>query len=150
MYDAFGWAPPATVDKFVTLRLSPVDDEGFFELTSSNELNTALLNLLLPTNTALGRMLDETDVDSELEHKLESMSQTVAETQYRLDPILDVKVIKSDDRYAKSGIDFDWVVNEIESKKIQFQIFFLDPLLVSNSQDDQHSVEVEILDERAF
>ena len=59
-------------------------------------------------------------------------------------------VVYSEDGSPASDISFDWVVTDIEDYKITFQIDFDDPIMVSNSIYELHSIRVNILEELAF
>ena len=99
------------------------------------------MKILLPTTDELKRRLDDED---------DAVETSTVNASRKINPILSVHVVNSDTESTVSNIDFDWTVTDITDKALQFKLDFLEPILVSNSQDSMHRVEVEVLDDRAF
>ena len=98
-----------------------VGELGRFDMISSRELNTVILNALLPNGenkTRIGRLLTEDEEDT------------------TIDPIMAVNVVRTNEEStnpAPSDIVYEWKVTEIKSYKLTFQIDFESPLGISNS-----------------
>ena len=116
-----------------------VNDLGEFEMLSNKELNTIVLNALLPVQ----------EDKNKVSRQLEANSGT-PEAKRRIDPVLSLDVVYSSDGLPASDIGFDWVVTAVDDYKLTFQIDFDDPILVSNSIYEYNSLKVTILEELAF